>query len=170
MKKETIKKEEKKKTWYQELIPYVIIFIIVVIIRTFIITPAFVSGPSMEPTLYNGDWLIVKKYTKYNRDDIVVFKHNKDKLIKRVVGLPGEHIKCEEAVIYINGEPYSDLYAIGNSFSFEEITLEDDEYFVMGDNRAVSKDSRYFGPINESDIIGTTDFILLPVKHAGKVK
>ena len=79
MKKEKeIKKEEKKTVWYKEVIAYLSIIAIVIVIRTFIFTPAVVDGPSMEPTLKSNNWLIVLKFTKIDRNDVIVFKYNSE--------------------------------------------------------------------------------------------
>ena len=83
---------------------------------------------------------------------------------------PNEKIKCINGVIFINDEKYEDKYGFGTTTDFDEITLKDDEYFVLGDNRVVSKDSRMLGPIKEKYIEGTTNIILYPFNKIGKVK
>ena len=158
-----------KKT-IKEILPYVIVILIVVLIRLFIISPVTVQGDSMVNTLHNGDLMLLKKYEKNSikRDDIVVFNRNKEKLIKRVIGLPNEKIKCVSGIIYINNEEYDNKYANGQTKDFNEVTLGSDEYFVMGDNRGNSLDSRVFGPVKKDVILGTTDLIFFPFSHFKK--
>ncbi|MGB4627819.1 MAG: signal peptidase I [Erysipelotrichaceae bacterium] len=155
----------------KEIIPYIIIVIAVVLIRTYIITPVTVYGPSMETTLYSNDIMLLYKFNKNNikRYDIVVFKYGNDRLIKRVIGLPGDTIKCLDGKIYINNEEKSNEYGYGSNLQFSQITLKEDEYFVMGDNRENSLDSRYFGPVTSEQILGTTDFIIFPFNRFGSV-
>ena len=89
--------EKKKKNWLKELLPYVIIVLVVVLIRSFIVTPIQVDGSSMYPTLEDKELLILKKYDKsFDRFDIVVFEYNGVRLIKRVIGLPGETIEYKD--------------------------------------------------------------------------
>ena len=155
----------------KELLPYVLIILVVVLIRTFIITPVTVDGPSMNETLHNGEILFLKKFDKsYDRNDVVVFiKRGKqdEKLIKRVLALPGEKIKCVSGIIYVNNEEIDDSHAYGKIADFSEVTLGEDEYFLVGDNREVSYDSRYFGPVKKENIQGVTDFRLFPFNKFG---
>lgn len=152
----------------KELLPYVIIIIFVVTIRTYIITPVSVNGNSMEHTLSHNDVMLLYKLGKINRYDIVVLEKNNDKLIKRVIALPGEKIKCVSGIIYVNNEEITD-YGFGTSFDFPETILGNDEYYVMGDNHGDSLDSRYFGPIKEENILGTTNIRIYPLTKLGKV-
>ena len=155
----------------KELLPYVLIILAVVLIRTFIITPVTVDGPSMNDTLHNGEVLFLKKFDKsFDRYDVVVFiKKGKteERLIKRILALPGEKIKCVSGIIYVNNEEIDDSHANGETADFIEYTLGDDQYFVVGDNREVSYDSRYFGPISRDSILGVTDFRLFPFNKIG---
>ena len=154
----------------KEILPYIIIIVAVILIRTFIITPVRVSGDSMYDTLKNGDILLLKKFDKsFERYDIVVFDKNDEQLIKRIIGLPGETIRYKNNLLYINDEIVEDIYAYGVTANFQEKTLGSDEYFVMGDNRASSLDSRVLGPIKYSDIDGKADFILYPFNKIGKL-
>ena len=162
----------------KELIPYVIIVIVVVLFRTFIATPIRVDGPSMENTLKNGDILFLNKLDKsYKRFDIVVIYKNNIRLIKRVIGLPGESIEYKDNVLYIDGKEVEDVALIrtGN-FTLKELygidRIPQGYYFVMGDNREISKDSRYsdIGLIKKSEIAGTTSFRVFPFNKIGKIK
>ncbi len=157
----------------KELIPYVVIVLVVFLIRTFIVTPIVVQGDSMVPTLKGNELMLLKKYDKkYSRFDIVVVKKGvyKDNLIKRVIGLPGEKIEYSHGKLYINDKEIEDTYAYGDTESFKSITLKDNEYFLMGDNREVSLDSRLLGPITYDDINGTVGIVLFPFNRFGKVK
>ncbi len=152
----------------KEILPYIIILVAVILFRTFIATPVIVNGPSMQETLYTNDILILRRTDEINRYDIVVASHNGDKLIKRVMGVPGDKIKCVSGIIYVNNEEVSN-YGHGTSFDFQQVILGDDEYFLIGDNREDSLDSRYFGPVNKSDISGVADFRIFPFTKIGKL-
>lgn len=156
----------------KDLIPYVVIIIAVILVRTFIATPVRVNGSSMYPTLKGGEIMLLNKLGKVDRFDIVVLKIDaeNDNLIKRVIALPGETIEIKDSKIYINDEELKDNYGAGNTYSIDKITLKDDEYYVLGDNRTISMDSRVFGPIKKDDIKGTTNFIMYPFKSIGKVE
>ena len=154
----------------KELLPYIIILIVVLLVRTFIATPIKVNGNSMYKTLDGTEFMILNKLAKINRYDIVVVDTKSDELIKRVYGLPGEKISIENNSIYINDKKIEDVYAYGETSNYENITLGSDEYFILGDNRAVSLDSRTIGPVKKSQIKGTTNFILYPFSRFRKVE
>lgn len=154
----------------KELIPYLIILILVVFVRTFIATPIKVNGSSMYNTLDGSEFMILNKLAKIQRYDIVVVDTPEDELIKRIYGLPGEKISIENNTIYINDKKLEDKYAYGFTSDYESIVLGSDEYFILGDNRAVSLDSRTIGPIKEKQIKGSTNFIVYPFKRFGKIK
>ena len=156
----------------KEIIPYIVIVLVVVLIRTFIITPVRVDGDSMKNTLKNGDILLLYKLGSINRLDIIVLDEEKDneKIIKRVIGLPGETVAIKKGKIYINDKVIDDKYVYGETSDYDKVTLEDDEYFILGDNRLISKDSRYFGPIKENEIKGKIVFRLFPFTKIGTVQ
>lgn len=157
----------------KESIPYLVIILVISTIRTFIITPIVVSGESMFPTLEGKEVMILKKYdTKYERFDVVVVNKSVegDNIIKRVIGLPGETIKYKNNKLYINDEVIEDKYAYGETEDFVSITLDDDEYFLMGDNREISLDSRLIGIIKDYEIEGTAQFVLFPFKKIGNIE
>lgn len=168
----------------KELYPYVLIILIVVVIRTFIITPVIVSGDSMKPNLNNGELLLVRKIgynsSTINRFDIVVIKvENEDgkeeEIIKRIIGLPGEHITYKNNKLYINEELIEQNYNFRdtNDFNLEEIctcnSIPESKYLVLGDNRPISKDSRNIGLIDESDIIGKAIVRIWPLNKIGDI-
>ena len=164
-------KETKK-----ELIVYISIILVIVLIRTFIVTPVRVNGTSMHPTLKDGEIMILNKidyvFNDIERFDIVVVKTDHNKLIKRIIGLPGETLKYENNTLYINGreidEPY--LKESTGDFNIEELKykkLPNDCYFVMGDNRDNSNDSRLLGCISKKDIEGSSSLVIYPFEKAG---
>ena len=154
----------------KSIVPYIIILITVILIRTFIVTPVSVDGSSMYPNLKDGNILLLKKFDKgYSRFDIVVLNYGKDRLVKRIIGLPGEHVEYRDSKLYINGQEVEEpmINAYTSNFKLESIgydKIPDDYYFVVGDNRGISKDSRIIGLIHKKDIIGTTSFSLWPFK------
>lgn len=156
----------------KEVTPYIVIVVVVVLIRTFIITPVRVDGDSMKNTLKNGDILLLYKLSSIDRFDIIVLDEEKDneKIIKRVIGLPGETVAIKNGKIYINDKVIDDEYAYGETSDYNKVTLRDDEYFILGDNRLISKDSRYFGPIKENEIKGKIVFRLFPFTKIGTVQ
>lgn len=158
----------------KELLPYIIVVIAVILIRVFIATPVRVTGTSMNPTLNTKEVMILIKVIKYFEDykrfQIVVPKVGNTYLIKRVIGLPGETIRCVNGQIYINNEALEDPYGYGITYDFTEVKLADDEYFVMGDNREVSQDSRIVGPVKKSAIKGYTNLVIYPFNKIRKAK
>lgn len=156
----------------KSLVPYIIIIVIVVFIRTFIITPVKVNGSSMYPTLEGDEIMLLNKLGSIDRFDIAVLKldGDDDNLIKRIIGMPGETVEIKENQIYINDELLEDPYGYGVTYNIDPVTLGSDEYFILGDNRIISLDSRVFGKIHESEIKGTTNFIMYPFSKIGKVE
>ena len=162
--------KSKTKAFIKELIPYIIILIVVVLIRSYIVTPVKVSGESMYPTLKGTEVMILNKLDKkYERYDIVVIKSPDGDIIKRIYGLPGETIQCENNTIYINDKKIEDEYGSGKTMDFKKVELGDDEYFVLGDNRMNSKDSRIFGAFKKEEIKGTTKLVIFPFNKIGNV-
>ena len=155
----------------KELLPYIIIIIVVIIIRTFIFTPVVVNGPSMMNTLHNGDVMILDKIGMklggIKRFDIVVIQTGKTKIIKRVIGMPGETISYHDNKLYINGKEVSDNHSNEITYDFEEVKIPDGEYYVLGDNRTDSVDSRMLGTIPKNEILGHATFIIYPFNRFG---
>lgn len=161
------------KKFIKEIIPYLIIAIVVIVIRTFIATPVIVVGDSMNPTLKDGNLLLLNKFDyKFNdieRYDIVVIKTKKEELIKRIIGLPGEHIEYKDNSLYINNKKTKSEYNFKtDDFKLEDICncteIPEDKYLVLGDNRGNSLDSRLLGLIDKKDIKGSTHISIFPVK------
>lgn len=160
----------------KELLPYVIIILIVVIIRTFIVTPVKVDGVSMFPTLNNNQILLLEKFDKsLKRFDIVVLDYNKEKLVKRVIGLPGESILYKDNKLFINGKKIEEKFLVYEmqDFDLNDIgynKIPDNYYFVVGDNRNNSLDSRKLGLISKDDIDGKIIYSIFPFSRFGKVE
>lgn len=155
----------------KEISPYVLIVVVIVVIRIFIATPVKVDGDSMYNTLNDNDIVLLSKLSSIDRFDIIVLKENDNNatIIKRVIGMPGDKVKIRNNKIYINNKIIEDEYAYGETSDYDEITLGDDEYFVLGDNRLISKDSRYFGAIKKSYIKGKAVFRLFPFTRFGSI-
>ena len=159
----------------KELLPYIIIIVVVTLIRTYIATPVIVVGDSMLPTLKEGNILLLNKLnyklSEIERYDVVVVKIKKEELIKRIIGLPGEHIEYKDNVLYINNEKLENKYNfITEDFKLEEICdcnkIPEDKYLVLGDNRGNSLDSRskIIGLVDKKYIKGSTKISIWPIK------
>ena len=168
---------KKESTW--ELVRFAIIAVAIVIpVRIFIAQPFIVSGSSMFPTFENGDYLIVDEisYRLKNpeRLEVIVFRYPNDNrkfFIKRIIGLPNEKVNIKGSVITVINEKYPDglkieqPYVKNNSNNDEFFELKEGEYFVMGDNRSASSDSRYWGAVTKNLIMGRAFLRLFPVGH-----
>ena len=158
------------------LLPYIIIILVVLFIKAFIVTPIKVNGESMYPTLEEGDIMILNKtayyFNKPERFDIVVVNMPDEYLIKRVIGLPGEHIEYENNTLYVDGKRVKENFKHGvtANFNIEELgsdTIPLNTYLVLGDNRENSLDSRELGFIREDQLLGRTSLIILPFDRIG---
>ena len=155
----------------------IIALIIVVPIRAFVFQPFFVRGASMEPNFHNLDYLIVDeisyRFGEPQRGDVIVFYNPNDtsqRFIKRIVGLPGETIKIAKGEVLIKQD--SDFFVLDETDYLSqdtktpgsrEVLLEENQYFVLGDNRGLSMDSRSFGALDKEFIIGKSAFRLWPL-------
>ena len=157
----------------KEFLPYVLILVGVVLIKLFVVGTVRVNGNSMYPTLKNNDIMILNKISYYfkniERFDIVVVKYKDHYIIKRVIGLPGEVVEYKDNKLYIDGRKIKDRYNSVNQEDFIK-NLDKDEYFVMGDNRGDSLDSRIVGPIDKKEIMGNSEFIIFPFSRFGNEK
>lgn len=147
-------------------------------IRVFIIQPIIVDGESMEPTFQSKDYLITEKVSYHfrapERGEVIIFTppdRSSDNYIKRIIGLPGEQISIKNGSIYINNERLVESYLTDEEKTLVaqkegySTTLGNDEYFVMGDNRSHSRDSREIGSIPKQNIVSRVWFRLLPINH-----
>lgn len=163
----------------KDIISYALIIIAVVLIRLFIFDPVRVDGPSMDNTLKDGQVLILNKIgykkSEIKRYDIVVADvcidgtnscKKKERVVKRVIGLPNETIYAKDGKIYVNDEKVDDSFAKGITEDFELTgftKLRANDYFLVGDNREVSLDSRVFGPVSREDIKGKASIRIWPL-------
>lgn len=153
-------------TWKKSLGIYVVFGIVGIIVslvvvipaRLYVFEPFSVSGEAMSPTYNSGDYLLINKFDKdFSRGDVIVFRYPRDPRqlsIKRIIGLPSEKVNIQDGKILINGNVLNEVYINGDTQGDLSITLTQDQYFVLGDNRAMSFDSRGFGPITKSSIQG----------------
>lgn len=165
---------------YVFLIRYAILLLITValalLLRRFVCAFAFVKGKSMMDTLNDKEIMFVLHYGLFGepqRFDVVLCRYpgRKGLFVKRVIGMPGETISMEDDVVYINGEPLEENFARRKCLrAIPERTLGPDEYFVMGDNRPVSTDSRRVGPILRKQMLAKSVAVLLPFKKRRKIR
>lgn len=168
-----------------EVLKIVIVALLVVVpIRYFVFQPFFVRGQSMEPNFHQGDYLIIDElsyqFRAPQRGEVIVFKYPQDptqRYIKRIIGLPGETVKIKsgQVSIYKNGQiqTLDELTYLPQStqtLGDMEITLDNNDYFVLGDNRPVSSDSRRWGVLPEENIIGRVLLRAWPVSVMAKVE
>ena len=171
----------KTKSVIKEVFSYILIILLVIVIRVFIFDPIKVDGPSMDNTLQDGQILILNKFiyrkNDINRYDIVVIKlDNGEKIIKRVIGLPNDEIEIKDNKVFANGEELDNSFTSSKTEDFdmgEKLgwkKVPSDQYFVLGDNRDVSKDSRVLGFIKKDQIIGKAVFRIWPFGKFGKIE
>lgn len=165
---------------------FIVAFIIVGGVYFFLGRPFTVSGASMYPTLHNGDRMVLSKVGNIHRFDVVILKAPDENVeyIKRVIGMPGDTIEMKSGVLYINGkkveQPFINTEVLAkqtvfmDDFTLESLTGEskvpEGKYFVLGDNRGVSKDSRMIGFIDRSAIEGKAVFTIWPFGRIGGQK
>jgi signal peptidase I len=155
-----------------ELVKIVVISLVIIIpIRYFLVQPFYVKGASMEPNFYDHEYLIIDeisyRFKAPERGDIIVFRYPKNPqeyFIKRIIALPGEKVQMKDGQVHIYNDEYKDGFVLEESYLEEgvktysltdsPVSLGEEEYFVLGDNRNSSKDSRSFGSVNKSFIIG----------------
>ncbi|CAM4023225.1 signal peptidase I [Bacillus manliponensis] len=182
--------EKKKSATWEWIKAIAVAVVLAVVIRQFVFAPILVDGVSMAPTLHDRDRMIVNKIGYHigdpKRFDIIVFRATEDKdYIKRVIGLPGDHVEYRNDTLYINGKAYEEPYLdkqkkqltdgpLTYDFKLEEITGEttvpEGKLFVLGDNRRFSKDSRTIGTISMDQVIGEANILYWPLQDARIVK
>ncbi|MGP8269788.1 MAG: signal peptidase I [Terracidiphilus sp.] len=151
-----------------------------VLIITFLYQPVRVEGTSMLPRLEDSDRLFINKFVyrfeAIERGDVVVFHYPRDpekSYIKRVIALPGDRLRIDHGQVWLNGKPLRERYVpeeYRDSRSMAEIVIPEESYFMMGDHRSISSDSREFGPVDRSLIYGKAAFVYWPARDAGVVR
>lgn len=166
-----------KSPWLRDLVVSAAISIFII---TFLYQPVRVEGTSMLPRLEDHDRLFINKFVYHieaiHRGDVVVFRYPRDpqkSYIKRVVGLPGDRIWIDRGQVWLNGKPLKENYVpqkYRDERSMAEMVVPSGMYFMMGDHRSISSDSREFGPVERDLIYGKAEFIYWPAKDAGMVE
>lgn len=169
--------EEKRENFFTELLKFALVAIVIVVpVRLFVAQPFIVSGASMVPTFQDGQYLIIDELTYHfaqpQRGDVVVFRYPKDPsqfFIKRVISLPSETVTIKDSTVSIEKTDGStvvldELYVVNRGNGTKTLTLGVDEYFVMGDNRSESSDSRVWGALPRANIVGRVFLRLLPLQ------
>ena len=157
----------------KEIIPYILVILFAFFIKFYIGSPIKVNGTSMDPTLKNGDIMILNKAfyskSKIKRFDIVVVRYQKEDIIKRVIGLPGDIVEYKNNQLYINNKKIKESYQHGKTENFS-VYVPKGKYLILGDNREISLDSRRIGPVSVSDIEGRATFTVFPFSRFGRKK
>ena len=165
------------RTWLRDLLISVVVSFFII---TFLYQPVKVEGTSMAPQLHDQDRLFINKFAydfeKIERDDVVVFYYPRDtqkSYIKRVIGLPGDSVRIVDGQVYVNGAAVDEPYVPAryrDVRSMDEFKVPEGEYFVMGDHRSISSDSRDFGPVARNLIYGKAAFVYWPREEMGVVR
>ncbi|HLP43861.1 MAG TPA: signal peptidase I [Candidatus Nanoarchaeia archaeon] len=178
-----VNRNQKKPGFWSEIFKFTLITLLIVVpFRLYVAQPFIVSGASMDPTFHDGDYLIVdqisKRFETPKLDEVIIFKYPKDPskyFIKRVIGTPGDTVEIKKGVVTVTSkefpegktlnEPYiADQNQVSDNF---KITLKEGEFFVLGDNRKGSLDSRSWGPVTTDLIVGRPLVRLLPLPSLG---
>jgi signal peptidase I len=168
--------QEGLRSWARDLVISVIVSVFIIL---FLYQPVRVEGTSMLPQLEDQDRLFINKFAyeigTIHRGDVVVFKYPHDETksyIKRVIAVPGDDLRIDHGVVYVNGHELQESYVprwYRDDRSQPEMVLPEGDYFVMGDHRSISSDSRDFGPVPRDLIYGRAAFVYWPVDQAGVV-
>jgi signal peptidase I len=171
------KRDSSRNEWARDVVIAVIASLLIIL---FLYQPVRVEGTSMVPMLQDQDRLFISKIAyrvgQIHRGDVVVFQYPRDlskSYIKRVVGLPGDRVSIHHGTVYINGSALPEPYVparYADERSEPETEIPADEYFVMGDHRSISFDSREFGPVSRPLIYGKAEFVYWPFREAGVVR
>lgn len=178
--------EKKKNNVFRTILQFGFILVSILLLRVFVFTPVEVVGISMEPTYHESDRLWQSSLLTPERFDIATFPspRNGKRIVKRVIGLPGDTVRMENDQLYINDKKYDEPYLdefksevsdglpLTADFSLESIedgaaVVPEGKYFVLGDNRRKADDSRYFGFVDEEDIVGVVYFRYYPLNRIG---
>lgn len=163
-----------RRGWWRDAVQMVLLAgVLALLIRLFVVEPFRVDGPSMEPTLFTGERLLVDKFSYRlhppGRGDVVVFRNPRnlrEDYIKRVVGLPGDTVEMRLGRLYVNGQPVPEPYVLRDGIStYGPEQIPPGYCFVLGDNRANSRDSRFFGPVPLQLLKGRAWLIFWPPRR-----
>ena len=167
----------KRISWSRDILLAIAIAIFIVI---FVVQPVKVEGTSMQPQLADQDRIFVNRFIyrfkEIDRGEVVVFWYPKDQtksFIKRIIGVPGDSVEIRRGAVFINGELIDEPYLkpeFRDSQSYNNVVVPDGKYFVLGDHRNSSNDSRSWGFVDESLIYGKAIFSYWPVSHVGLVE
>jgi len=165
------------KLWIRDLVVSAAVSVLII---TFLYQPVRVEGTSMLPRLEDHDRLFINKLvyrvSAIERGDVVVFRYPRDpekSYIKRVIALPGDRLRIDRGTVWLNGKRQIEKYVpeeYQDSRSMEEIVVPEGSYFMMGDHRSISSDSREFGPVDRELIYGKAVFVYWPTKDAGVLR
>src|SRR5699024_9388655 len=167
----SLAESKKQNEWVEWGKAILVAIIITFILHSFVFATSIVEGESMYPALEDGERIVFNKFiyriSEPERGDIVIIQHPEKNYVKRVIGLPNETIEVRDHLLYIDGkeqtQTFVDEYESKFTGNFGPIQIPEHSYFVMGDNRAISKDSRNgLGFIDRTDIIGRSEFIIYP--------
>jgi signal peptidase I len=179
--RQTVRRQRRRpegglRSWARDLIVSIGVSVFIIL---FLYQPVRVEGTSMLPQLQDQDRLFINKFAydigQIHRGDVVVFRYPHDvtkSYIKRVIALPGDDLRIDHGVVWVNGQPLQESYVpqwYRDDRSQPEMVMRAGEYFVMGDHRSISSDSRDFGPVARNLIYGRAAFVYWPVDQAGVV-
>jgi len=163
--------------WLRDLLISVVASVLII---TFLYQPVRVEGTSMLPRLEDHDRLFINKFVYHlasiDRGDVVVFHYPRDpekSYIKRVIALPGDRLRIDHGIVWVNGMPLTEPYVpeeYRDTRSMAPMVVPADSFFMMGDHRSISSDSREFGPVERDLIYGKAAFVYWPAKDAGVVR
>jgi len=164
--------------FFKDTSKYIIVIVVVLLTFIFILGIQQVVGPSMSPNYEEGNVLLVNKFiyriSNVKRNDVIVLTHGDKYMIKRVIGLPGEKVEYRNNNLYINGNLIEEKYIDKEKIRTKDFSLDnpipDNMYFVLGDNREDSSDSREYGLISKKDIVGKSFVRIWPFNKFGIVK
>ncbi|MBU0687773.1 MAG: signal peptidase I [Candidatus Margulisbacteria bacterium] len=174
--------KDNKKHWLQDTIETIVIaLVLALLIRTFIVAVFWIPSGSMIPTLGIKDRIVANKFIfrfrEPRRQEIVVFKSpdafkntGKNEFIKRLIGLPGDKLQIIDGVVFINDKPLQEFYPLNRDHDdFGPVTVPADHYFMMGDNRSESADSRYWGYLPREKMVGPAFLRIWPLNKFGVI-
>lgn len=164
------------KEFFKDSIKYILTVVVVLLVIIYVVSVQQIVGPSMVPTLNDGDIVLLNKFQyrlfKVKRNQVIALNYKQTKyMVKRVIGLPGEKIEYKDNILYINDTPYKEPFlkdSVTKDFSIKDLgyeTIPENMYLVLGDNRENSMDGRDFGLIKKDDILGKVSIKIWPLNN-----